>query len=176
MRHEGAVDREKKTNTEETYEESANHLFFQQGTFYKDKWTLDISHCLNWWLNMLPNFAIANRHLSCTVALISPAPNPQHSHVINSLKVLRCLYSSVGWPPWLWPPAQAVFQCVLVRTNKQKAFVTLPPTPLELPLVMYLPLNVIFHTRAWCSIRKYSRERIMRQGIEKLSRKKSQEL
>lgn len=96
MRHEGAVDREKKTNTEETYEESANHLFFQQGTFYKDKWTLDISHCLNWWLNMLPNFAIANRHLSCTVALISPAPNPQHSHVINSLKVLRCLYSSVG--------------------------------------------------------------------------------
>lgn len=141
------------------------HPFFQQGTSYKDKWSLHISHSLNWWLTMLPNFAIANRHLSCRVTLTPPTPNPQHSHVIDSLDRLKCGLTSLTVVP-----AHAVFQYVLARLRKQQAFVSFPP-PSELALVMHLPPNVIFHARAWSSLRKPSRERIMRQDFEKFSRK-----
>lgn len=122
-------------------------------------------------LSVLPNFAIANRHLSCTVILTLPTPKPQHSHLTDSLNRLKCLRSNVGWPPWPWHQRK---QCssVLERVRQQQAFVS-RSFPVEPALVMHLPLDVMFHTRPWGSIRRHGEDH--EAGLEKLSRK-AQEL
>lgn len=85
----------------------------------------------------------------------------------TQMPVLKCGLTSLTLAP-----ALAVFQYVLESVRQQQAFVS-RSFPVEPALVTHLPLDVMFHTRPWGSIRK--RREDNEAGLEKLSRK-AQEL
>lgn len=68
--------------------------------------------------------------------------------------------------------AQAVFQYVLESVRQQQASGS-HSFPVEPTLVRHLPLDVMFHTRPWGSVRKRTEDN--EAGLEKFSRK-AQEL